>query len=102
MTLTELKGFMSYLFVGEIEVRLCSEDFGYRIEIWENDEYELINPVTRQPTGRKGGDLSLPFTIRTDKNGIVGFISHPFNAINKANVSFVIYVCSLIDVKIEI
>lgn len=84
---------------GKMEIHIFRQKDGYKIEVLERDEYEIIDEQGK--SHGKGGDLTNPFNIFTDEKGEIGRIEHRYGLMTHANKNEQMYILQLIDVSIS-
>lgn len=86
MNLNELKQYIKPLvFFGEMKVEVSPHrDGGHKIVILDHEEGQLVN-MRGEVVDENYSSTTKVAVIYTDKDGIVGFIEHPFRAFTKAN-----------------
>ena len=97
LTLTQLKAYLEPLIhFGTMELKISDSEHGKKIEVFARDEYSY----ERDGKTVHDGDLTRPFALIVDKEGVIGFIEHPYSAFTTANKDEVRHVVGLIGFKV--
>lgn len=98
LTLAQLKSYLEPLIhFGTMELNILKNEHGKKIEVFERDEYTYEDEDGKIV---HDGDLTRPFALIVNKEGVIGFIEHPYSVFTKANKDEVSYVVELIGMKI--
>ena len=101
MTLDEFKiQLKPLIFFGEMKLNISKEDDGFKIEVFDHEEGQLVN-LKGEVVEPNYSSTTKNATFYTDEKGEINFIEHGMGAFTKANKDKVIYLANFIGEKIE-